>query len=283
VAERSSWLEWKTVEVGGLPVAYGEAGAGTPVLFLHGWGLDHRSYKRALSRLVARDMHVLAPALPGFGGSAACDDIVTVEGFAAWLAAFLDAVGERSSLVVVGHSFGGAVGIAFAHQFGERVRALVLVNSIGASAWRRRGNVIRSMAERPLWDWGLHLPEDLWPLRQVRRVLPIIVSEAAPNLLRDPHAFFRVAAMARFADMTTELSELRERGLPIVVLWGRRDRIITRPAFEEMCELAASDTVAVEGGHVWLIVDPDRFAEIMTNVVDVAAEGTLEGLADGVA
>lgn len=277
--DRSSWLTWKTTEVEGRTAAYGEAGAGSTVLFLHGWGLDHRSYKRALSRLVARGMHVLAPALPGFGGSAPSRAPATAEGFAAWLAEFLEVVGERSPVIVVGHSFGGAVGILFAHEFRARVRALVLVNSIGASAWRRRGNALRSMTERPLWDWGLHLPEDLWPLRQVRRVLPVIVSEAVPNLLRDPRSFVRVAGLARFADLTRELAEVRDAGLPVVVLWGRRDRIVTRAAFEEMCALAASEAVTVEGSHSWLIVDPDHFAEIMTNVVDLVTKVGLGGAA----
>ena len=73
---------------------------------------------------------------------------------------------------------------------------------------------------------------------------------------------------------------MRDSGLPVVVLWGRRDHIITRPAFEELCELAGSaDAVTVEGGHAWLIVDPDRFGEVMTNVLDVVANVELGGVA----
>jgi len=266
------WLVWKEAEVDGRPVAYGEAGTGTPVLFLHGWGLDHRVYKRALARLVASGVRVLAPALPGFGGTASLEERPwTLTAFASWLAGFLDAVGVADPVLVVGHSFGGGVGIVFAHDHPERVHGLVLVNSIGASAWDRRGLTARTMAQRPLWDWGLHLPGDLWPLGQARRVLPVILSEAVPNLMRDPGAFWRVASLARGADLTGELEELKARRLPVVVLWGSRDRIVTRAAFEEMCEtLGGPHAVTVDGSHAWLIADPDAFGEVMTNVVAVA-------------
>ena len=75
VDDRASYrLEWKRTTVDGRPAEYGEAGTGAPALFLHGWGLDHKAYKRALSRLVRAGLHVYAPALPGFGGTAALRD-----------------------------------------------------------------------------------------------------------------------------------------------------------------------------------------------------------------
>jgi pimeloyl-ACP methyl ester carboxylesterase len=266
------WLEWKTILVSGRSVAYGEAGNGVPVLFLHGWGLDHRAYKRSLARLVAAGFHVVAPALPGFGGSASLPpEDSTLAGFAKWLTALLDALEITEPALIMGHSFGGGVAIVFAHDFPERVRGLVLINSIGASAWARRGVTRRTITQRPLWDWGLHFPGDLWPLRQARRVLPVILSEAVPNLVREPQAFWRVAGLARGADLLGELQELKRRRLPVVVLWGSRDRIITRDAFEEMCEvLGTPHSLTVEGTHAWLIADPDSFGEVITNVVDIA-------------
>jgi len=281
-ARDAHWLEWKQATVDGRSAEYGEAGMGAPALFLHGWGLDHKAYKRALSRLVRAGLHVYAPALPGFGGTAALrGPPASLSGYGDWVASFLEAVGVEDPVLVMGHSFGGGVGISLAHDHPRRVRALVLINSVGGSAWAHSGSSIRSMAERPLWDWGIHFPADLFPARQVHRVLPVIVSEVVGNLIRDPRSFWRAAGIARRADLMDELDTLRRRRLPVVVLWGQRDQLITRDSFEDMCRaLGNPEIMTVPGTHSWMLADPDAFGEVMTNVLDVVGMG--EPLADAV-
>src|SRR5438067_8358515 len=160
----SDHLLWKRTLVDGRTALYGEAGEGLPVLFLHGWALGQHAYKRALKRLVQLGCKVYAPALPGFGGSADLPDgKFSFAGYAEWAATFLDAVEVTEPVFLVGHSFGGGVSIKLAHDFPDKVRYLVLVNSVGGSTWDRRGRRVRSMAERPLWDWGIHFPGDLFP------------------------------------------------------------------------------------------------------------------------
>jgi pimeloyl-ACP methyl ester carboxylesterase len=281
----TDWLDWKQTTVDGRAAEYGEAGTGAPAVFLHGWGLDHKVYKRALSRLVRAGLHVYAPALPGFGGSAALPrESSSMRGYGDWVAAFLDSLGVEDPVLVLGHSFGGGVAIELAHDHPRLVRALVLINSVGGSAWAHSGSSIRSMSERPLWDWGIHFPSDLFPIRQAHRVLPVILSEAVGNLVRDPRSFWRAAGIARRADLMEELEELRRRGLPVVVLWGQRDHLVTRDSFEDMCRaLGDPDVVTVPGTHSWMLADPDEFGEVMTNVlaiVDRADPG--ERVADAV-
>ena len=266
-------LVWKSTEVDGRPALYGVAGEGVPLVFVHGWGLGQHAYKRALKRLVHLGCRVHAPALPGFGGTAELPrERFDLDGYGAWLAGFLDAVGITEPVFLVGHSFGGAVSIQFAHDHQDRVRTLVLVNSVGGSAWSKPGpgGVVKSMAQRPLWDWGIHFPSDILPIPHLTRVLPVILEDAVPNLLRNPRAMWKAAQLARTADLTTELEELRRRQLPVVVLWGEQDRIIPRPSFDALCAAIGSEGEVVTGNHSWLLADPDSFGEVMTNIVSVA-------------
>jgi pimeloyl-ACP methyl ester carboxylesterase len=267
----SGHLVWRRTTVDGRLALYGEAGEGLPVVFLHGWGLGQHAYRRPLKRLVQLGCHVWAPALPGFGGTAGLPEKdFSLAGYAAWLDRFLATVGLDEPAVVVGHSFGGGVAIELAHDFQPRVRSLVLVNSIGGSAWAGTGETARSMAERPLWDWGLHFPSDVLLFPRLTRVLPVILQEALPNVVRNPRALLRVADLARKADLTAELETLKDRRLPVVVLWGDGDRIIPKPSFDALCRAIGSDGEVVTGNHSWLLADPDAFGEIMTNVVGVA-------------
>jgi pimeloyl-ACP methyl ester carboxylesterase len=262
-------LAWRHVEVDGRYAVYGVAGDGPPVLFLHGWGLNHRSYRHALGRLTRSGVRVLAPAMPGFGGTADLpEDQFSLTGYARWVGGFLDAVGVTDQVTVVGHSFGGGVAIQFAHDAVERVSRLVLVNSIGGSTWTDRRGHERHMRERPWWDWGLHLQADTFSLRELSRIVPVIAADAVPNVLRSPRALWHVGRLARDADLTRELNVLKERQLPVAILWGRNDTVLPAACLQSMsAALGTPDVRTIEGNHGWLLTSPGRFAEELTNIL----------------
>jgi pimeloyl-ACP methyl ester carboxylesterase len=252
------------------PAAYSTAGEGMPVVLLHGWALAQHTYRRVIEEIAERGCMVIAPSMPGFGGSGDLKGAAfSMSGYAKWVADLLDVLEIEEPAVLVGHSFGGGVAIKLAHDMPSRVRSLVLVNSIGGSAWRN-GRTLRSIGERPLWDWGLHFPSDVWPMRQATRVLPVIFEDLVPNLVRNPRAIVRVANLARRADLRVELERLRDRGLPITILWGTRDGIIPRESFEALCVASGVEGTVVEGSHSWLLADPQHFGEVITNDVRVA-------------
>src|SRR6266511_1546042 len=81
----------------------------------------------------------------------------------------------------------------------------------------------------------------------------------------------RRAGLARDADLTEELGALHRRGLPVVVVWAPRDGVITEASFAALKDaLRGARTITVPGDHNWLLADPDRFGEVITNVVEVA-------------
>uniref|UniRef100_UPI0005949A7A alpha/beta fold hydrolase n=1 Tax=Nocardia takedensis TaxID=259390 RepID=UPI0005949A7A len=235
----------------------------------HGWGLGGSAYARPLERLVGMGLRVYAPSLPGFGGTAALPPRRrTMDGYAEWVRRFLDTAEVPLPISVVGHSFGGGVAIATAHRYPEVAQRLVLVNSIGGSAWTDGRGVVRALRERPLWDWGLHLPADLLPGRQLTRVLPVVLRDAVPNLARNPSAVWDAAHIARTTNLTAELTELAERRVPMFVVWSTRDTIIPEATSLSLHAAAGGPrSSTVSGGHAWLMDDPHAFGELITNVI----------------
>jgi pimeloyl-ACP methyl ester carboxylesterase len=269
--EPEDHLTWRTVDVHGRRVPYGVAGDGLPVLFIHGWALGQHAYKRALKRLVNLGCRVYAPALPGFGRTPALPaEDFHLAGYAAWVDAFLEAVGVDEPVFAIGHSFGGGVATKLAHDFPERVGYLVLINAVGGGTWLQAGNKVRSMAERPLWDWVVHFPMDVLLTPRVVRALRPILEDAVPNIVCNPIGVYRVAMLARRAELTGDLEDLKERRLPVLVLWGEGDSIIPRASFEALCAAVGSSGMVVPGRHAWLLADPDSFGEVMANSVTVA-------------
>ena len=255
------------VTVQGRRAAYADVGDGLPVLFLHGWGLGHAAYRRVHRNLVEQGTRVVAPTLPGFGATAPLPrEDTTFAGYADWVADFAAEVGVEHA-VVAGHSFGGGVATAAVHRHPDLARALVLVNAVGGSTWTSSDGAVRTLADRPWWDWGRTFPADL---HEVARVLPSVLREAVPNLVRRPGSLWRIGELARSADLTAELEDLRARGLPVAALRGERDGVVPEAAFRDICAALGTDGHVVAGSHSWLLADPAGFGEVVTNVVEAA-------------
>lgn len=81
---------------------------------------------------------------------------------------------------------------------------------------------------------------------------------------------WRAAHLARTADLTSELEELKRRRLPAVIVWSRDDGVIPAATIASL-RAAAGDPhfVPVDGSHCWLTNDPFRFCEVITNVLHV--------------
>lgn len=266
---RSPRLQWRSAVVEGRPARYAIGGLGPRVLFLHGWGLGGRPYARPLEQLVHLGMCVHAPALPGFGGTAGLPvGHRTLAGYARWIGHFAETVGLPRPVTVVGHSFGGGVAVKAAHDLPDLAERLVLVNSIGGSTWTDGRGAVRALRERPLWDWGLHLQADLLPHRRATRVLPVILRDAVPNMLRHPTGVWEAAYLARTADLAAELTALAELRLPIFVVWSTRDTVIPESTSMSLrTALGDPHAITVPGGHTWLMYDPHTFGELITNVI----------------
>ena len=117
------------LDLAGARVCYEAAGDGPPVLLLHGWGANAAAMRPIFDAL-RPDHTVYALDFPGFGQSGLPPAPWGVGEYAALVIAFLDSLGVGRT-DVVGHSFGGRVGIRLAAKWPERVQRLVLVDSAG--------------------------------------------------------------------------------------------------------------------------------------------------------
>jgi pimeloyl-ACP methyl ester carboxylesterase len=118
-----------TIDVDGVAVAYREAGAGDPVILLHGWGGSAASMQPVFECLRTHN-RVVALDFPGFGASALPPVPWGVGDYAVCLRRLLDRL-EIEKSTLIGHSFGGRVAIVYATTWPEQVDRLILVDSAG--------------------------------------------------------------------------------------------------------------------------------------------------------
>src|SRR5688572_11911530 len=115
------------VEVRGRRLAYHRAGAGEPLVLLHGGWSDGRSWTRELTSL-SDGFDVVALDIPGCGGSDDPPRPVSLDWYADAVAAFVTGL-ALGRVHLAGLSFGGGLALAVAQRHPGLVRSLVLVGA----------------------------------------------------------------------------------------------------------------------------------------------------------
>jgi len=110
---------------------YGAEDSPVTVVIAHGYRGEHHGIEPIIAQLPG--IRFISPDLPGFGESTPLSEAAhSVEGYAAWLAAFVSQLGLTGRAVILGHSFGTIV-TARAVADGLAAPALILVNPIAVS------------------------------------------------------------------------------------------------------------------------------------------------------
>lgn len=120
--------------INGLRVRYIDEGTGPEVLLLHGWGAEASVYRLIIDHLSSR-FRVVAPDLPGFGGSEEPPAPWNTDDFADFVVAFAAAAGLREP-VLIGHSNGGRTILRLLSRPGcpLPVKKAVLIDAAGMKA-----------------------------------------------------------------------------------------------------------------------------------------------------
>lgn len=225
-----------TLEVQNAQVHVHREGRGTPLLMLHGNPDSHRLWLPLIERL--KDRHdCIAPDLPGFGASSVPPvNDVTLAGFARWVDELVTALGLTGPVDLICHDIGGFYGLAWAARYPQRLRRLVITNTLlhpdyrwhfWARVWRSRlGELSMRAVDWPLigkaaLGWTLRLGGPGLSPEQIDETLAGFHPTAREQVLR----IYRETDPGKFAPWTAPL-EACIASHPTMVLWGARDPFI---------------------------------------------------------
>jgi pimeloyl-ACP methyl ester carboxylesterase len=140
----------RTVRVGSLDVHVAEAGAGEPLVLLHGWPQHWYCWHRVVPLLADRYRLVL-PDLRGHGWTSAPADGYDKEQLASDLLGLLDAM-ELRQVGLIGHDWGGWVGFLACLRAPERFRAFLALGIVPPFQRPTLGKALQG------WRLGYQLP-----------------------------------------------------------------------------------------------------------------------------
>jgi pimeloyl-ACP methyl ester carboxylesterase len=231
---------------------------------------------RRVIPLLASHNEVFVPDMPGTGFSECRAGLdFRLIGGARRLVAFLDAAGI-GSCDLVGSSYGGSTAIMLAGLAPSRIRSLVLVSP--ANPWSRIGRKRVALLGNPII--ALLFPMLARAVNPVHKYLvrrmwgdPRLVSNETLDGYTRPLGRRGVFEHAGKIVQTWHL-DMREieltlpkiAGIPTLLVWGSRDRVVDLRSVEIMTQRLPSARLAViEGaGHLPYEENPEEFNRIMS-------------------
>ncbi len=252
----------RTLRAGAVELAVREQGSGPPILFAHGFPLDHSMWDEqfAAASPLAASYRLIAPDLRGFGSSSVTSGTVGMQQMADDLAALLDALEVTEPVVFCGLSMGGYVAWRFWERHPQRVRALVLCDTRSAPDTPEAARGRHQLAARVLAEGVAPVAETMLPklfAKQTTSRQPARV-QAMEEVIRRTSPEGIAAAlrgMAERPDATPLLPSIR---VPTLVVVGQHDAI-SPPA--EMRQIAEAITGAKflevsDAGHLAPLENP---------------------------
>jgi pimeloyl-ACP methyl ester carboxylesterase len=252
-----------------------DRGAGHPVVLIPGIQGRWEWMRPALEEL-ARHCRIITGSLPGEphaprgpspGGG--------FDRFLDYVDGLLDGAGLQSA-TVVGVSYGGLIALRYAARRKERVRALILVSSLGFH-WQPDRRTRRYMR------WPT-LSGPLFFAGAIRRTWPELVRtfpepkdrlsfclRMASIVLRAPAVPRRMAERAALAARERFEADCRQVTSPTLVVAGEPDldRVVADATLEYVAAIrGARSRVLERTGHLGIVSAPERFAAIVTEFVN---------------
>lgn len=244
------------IEIGGVALDGSIAGAGPPLLFLHGG--DYVAQNAAFLDRLAQRWQVTAPRHPGFGHSERPDGFRTVHDLAYLYLDWLDRQ-SASKVVLVGSSFGGWIALEMAVRSVERIAALVLIDSLGIKFGGREERDIADIYALPENELRRRIFSD------PGHVLPdytVLDDDELTAIARDRSAAALYGWRPYMHDPGLRQWLHRVR-VPALVVWGEHDGIVTPDYGEKLCRSLPNARLERIGraGHYPQVERPDAVAE----------------------
>jgi pimeloyl-ACP methyl ester carboxylesterase len=251
------------------------AGAGKPLVLLHGLATDRRIW-RAVVPALARRRRVVSVDLPGFGASAPAGEAFELDEVAERIARGLAARRITTPFDLVGHSLGAGVATTLAAQRPGAIDRLVLVAPAGFNAMPDAiSSVLAAGVDAALaaHRWLVPLTDLAWGRRLLLAGTAADGASIPPSVARQMVNASASAQRSAPALATITRSDLRPRLLdvraPLGLIWGEKDRTVPASLAVALTLVRPDAEVVLlpDAGHVPMVECPDAFVAALERLL----------------
>ena len=252
-------METSTFEFRGAQVKVYHRKFGRPVVFLHGF-LESSDMWFILCSQLSKHFNPILIDLPGHGATDGIGYSHAMELQAALVNFVLIKLRKRK-VVLLGHSMGGYVALAFADKYPDKLKGLALVNSTARAD---------SSARKANRDRGIALCKAK-PQHFIRQSIPLLFQEHHRSSLKAEikglvhqalkmNKKYVIASIQGMKSRSSREIILKFPPYPILFVAGKKDPVI--PWSSSAVQMKSSDAITPlvfeEGGHMSFLETPDE-------------------------
>lgn len=244
-----------------MSLTYTDAGKGTPLVLIHAFPLSRAMWKRELEQFAPAG-RVIAPDLPGFGGSPR-QPHPSIEGMAQDTAALLDQLKVYEPVAIAGLSMGGYVALEFVRQFPQRVKALGLFSTRAAADTPEQAAGRMKLVDK-LRTEGI----EVLMTASLPKLIGRTTAASKPGLVKDVETMIRAASPDGVIDALRAMAQRRDSTLilpglacPVLIVAGEEDALIPAQESQGMAKAIKNATLEIipQAGHLANLEQPEEF------------------------
>lgn len=214
------------------------------IIILHGWGLSGARFFPLADKLKGKGYQVFVPDLPGFGASVMPKRPYSLSDYADFLDTYIQEKRLKST-VLIGHSFGGRVTLAYCMRNKPNLQGIILTGTPGVTPVPRKKLFLFIMLAK-IGKFFF----SVWPLsimqEKIRSWYYYAVGARefyrAQGVMRE--TFKRIVA----EDLTIAMKAV---SVPTLLVWGEEDRITPIWIADKMQSI-------IQGSKLEIIQDHDH-------------------------
>ena len=250
--------------VSGIKTEYVEKGSGELILMLHGWGSNADLFSGIIN-ICAEKYHVLAPNMPGFGGTDEPNEPWDVRKYADFILEFLKPY-QPKSVILLGHSFGGRVILKLCEMdLPFEISKIIMIDAAGIKPKRS----LKSKLSLICYKAGRRFMS----LPPMKKLFP----DAVENMRKKRgSADYNAASPIMRQTLVKVVNEDLKHVLPMIkapslLIWGTADTATPLSDGELMEKLIPdSGLVKVEGaGHYSFLEAPEYVARVLRSFLNI--------------
>lgn len=268
--ERSAaGLEAASITLGELDIAYlrnAETNGGDAIVMVHGFGANKDNWTR-MARELTDKFNVYAIDLPGHGESSKPLDLgYRLDQQVVHLARILQAL-DIAKMHMMGNSMGGAITALYAATYPEQIKTAVLFDPAGILDYESELFDLVAAGDNPLipskpgdferlMDFALEKkPFIPWP------ILGVMEDQALANQTVNEVIFAAIRGAGFETGFRSMVSRIKA---PVLVVWGKEDRVINYRNGEVFVDIIPGAQLEVlDGvGHAPMIEAPEESARL---------------------